>query len=122
MGAWIETILTIIANFVSKVAPRVGAWIETHAAAGLSRAQTSHPVWVRGLKHTIEERKFLGKIVAPRVGAWIETLMLSRCASALMSHPVWVRGLKQRLQGLACIVTRVAPRVGAWIETCIEFL
>ena len=56
----------------------------------------SHPVWVRGLKHTIfiEEN--------------IEAL----------SHPVWVRGLKR----LFCfenesIQDLVAPRVGAWIET-----
>ena len=37
-------------QFYGRVAPRVGAWIET---AGLSRAETateSHPVWVRGLK------------------------------------------------------------------------
>ena len=34
-----------------KVAPRVGAWIETdYDASATLKAQVSHPVWVRGLK------------------------------------------------------------------------
>ena len=33
----------------------------------------SHPVWVRGLKHSADMLSQLGTLVAPRVGAWIET-------------------------------------------------
>ena len=55
----------------------------------------SHPVWVRGLKHTTTGYEPKPHCVAPRVGAWIETL------PDLNS---WHHAL-------------VAPRVGAWIET-----
>ena len=77
----------------------------------------SHPVWVRGLKHSRKSSSIQGRGVAPRVGAWIETVLLgqheateyvaprvgawietadaSHAAAGLSSHPVWVRGLKQ---------------------------
>ena len=51
VGAWIETTLKSVNMALSLVAPRVGAWIET-SALGL-RARDYY--------------------VAPRVGAWIET-------------------------------------------------
>ena len=35
------------------VAPRVGAWIETHKSGNDIPIGQSHPVWVRGLKHDI---------------------------------------------------------------------
>ncbi len=35
---------------LARVAPRVGAWIETLSLAKATKAGTSHPVWVRGLK------------------------------------------------------------------------
>ena len=55
------------------VAPRVGAWIETHKYIVLLNIVASHPVWVRGLKHPgFQLREYEGA-VAPRVGAWIET-------------------------------------------------
>ena len=58
----------------TKVAPRVGAWIETTGHGGVR----------------------LGDEVAPRVGAWIETIMrLLEEVNTTKSHPVWVRGLKQ---------------------------
>ena len=77
------------------VAPRVGAWIETHA------------------KYLF----FARQIVAPRVGAWIETLTSERKINYEMSHPVWVRGLKRTLIIYYSRTNYVAPRVGAWIET-----
>jgi len=75
----------------------------------------SHPVRVRGLKHTKCETirlplvapragawietglgmMYLSNIyVAPRAGAWIETIVLGCNKEDLMSHPVRVRGLK----------------------------
>ena len=51
MGAWIETISTIVIMSPFCVAPRVGAWIETSVVCSL---------------------RCIG-VVAPRVGAWIET-------------------------------------------------
>ena len=62
----------------------------------LNRKTTSHPVWVRGLKRLFcFENESIQDLVAPRVGAWIETLGMC------YSHSI----------------PPVAPRVGAWIET-----
>jgi len=81
-----------------RVAPRVGAWIETKFVTGnLPEAAESHPAWVRGLKLYEIKRGRKQIVVAPRVGAWIETLP--------DLQPFRLR--------------RVAPRVGAWIETGI---
>ena len=76
MGAWIETKQNREACYFEKVAPRVGAWIETCVYIFmLDSANMSHPVWVRGLK--LKSTKQRGE--------------------EALSHPVWVRGLKQRL-------------------------
>ena len=55
-----------------KVAPYVGAWIET----------ICNPIFEEQIN------------VAPYVGAWIETLTLAFSAKSFLSHPTWVRGLK----------------------------
>ena len=65
-----------------KVAPRVGAWIETKFKDLEKQINKSHPVWVRGLKLHLLICLHPTYIVAPRVGAWIETLMLPLVASA----------------------------------------
>ena len=53
VGAWIETHLLLKVPYSQGVAPRVGAWIET----------------------VLLPRVALSRSVAPRVGAWIETLL-----------------------------------------------
>ena len=58
----------------------------------------SHPVWVRGLKHALQNRIY----------------------HHLASHPVWVRGLKQHKSSRIFASGGVAPRVGAWIETSFK--
>ena len=85
----------VLLRSIPLVAPRVGAWIETHRdVASPCRS-----------------------CVAPRVGAWIETMVLNEPSFSHESHPVWVRGLKQA-EGLGYDnKQKVAPRVGAWIET-----
>ena len=55
-----------------RVAPCVGAWIETLSGIGNAVSGASHPVWVRGLKHHL----------------------IDEYRQRLKSHPVWVRGLK----------------------------
>ena len=55
-----------------KVAPYVGAWIETPSGAS----------------------KLAPNRVAPYVGAWIETFLNSSKLRITVSHPTWVRGLK----------------------------
>ena len=80
----------------AKVAPRVGAWIETLSCYISLISAKSHPVWVRGLKQ--EEYRKQNK-------------------GSCTSHPVWVRGLKQRDNERDNAQGVVAPRVGAWIET-----
>ena len=61
---------------VRAVAPRVGAWIETLISVICYNVYNeSHPVWVRGLKLYEAGKKVPYNLyVAPRVGAWIETL------------------------------------------------
>ena len=38
-----------------KVAPYVGAWIETSTEHQADTSATSHPTWVRGLKLTVAD-------------------------------------------------------------------
>ena len=53
----------------------MGAWIETDLDnTHYKSIDTSHPVWVRGLKQLYQDVKALRLMVAPRVGAWIETI------------------------------------------------
>ncbi len=81
------------------VAPRAGAWIETHFHRLHCTEFWSHPVRVRGLKPGARRA----------------------CRKAGQSHPVRVRGLKH-MSGLPMRELMVAPRAGAWIETQIGHL
>ena len=54
----------------------------------------SHPTWVRGLKHILDDNVLRVHEVAPYVGAWIETFCERDNRAHGMSHPTWVRGLK----------------------------
>ena len=97
VGAWIETSSTLKLPLIVVVAPLVGAWIETEVQGGGGFSHsTSHPLWVRGLKHY----------------QWLLSGLRTQ------SHPLWVRGLKHQLRCCAGSPSRVAPLVGAWIETC----
>ena len=97
MGAWIETrLVSDHMEIYWKVAPRVGAWIETKPRMTRSIIDNkSHPVWVRGLKQPSFIWPYSLSGVAPRVGAWIET----------------------NFAAFFDLSQAVAPRVGAWIET-----
>ena len=59
---------------------------------------SSHPMWVRGLKHEIQLHLVTLILVAPHVGAWIETPFQHAYDSLQRSHPMWVRGLKHVVQ------------------------
>ena len=104
----------LLSNF--RVAPRAGAWIETHLGDTFHQPAESLPVRERGLKpfSSIQRSGTLRSLpvrerglkptwwvtleqldVAPRAGAWIETVYK---IDALVSD-------------------HVAPRAGAWIET-----
>jgi len=61
-----------LGDCVPHVAPRAGAWIETHTPKHLS----------------------LKWIVAPRAGAWIETICCAAGVSPAWSPPARGRGLK----------------------------
>ena len=72
VGAWIETSIGVDSPPRCRVAPYVGAWIETiKKQESVARAQ-----------------------VAPYVGAWIETPLGKHRVTQWSSHPTWVRGLK----------------------------
>ena len=73
VGAWIETFSCALSSSMRCVAPHVGAWIETLGSSfGSAADSASHPMWVRGLKQ-------------PQGVA---------SGAQAQSHPMWVRGLK----------------------------
>ena len=82
VGAWIETTEERIKALRKLVAPYVGAWIETRIYVSAEEGFMSHPTWVRGLK----------------------PLYLAFDYNANMSHPTWVRGLKPGLAVLPLCV------------------
>ena len=51
-GAWVETSSNGLPIEASDVAPRAGAWVETVAGKPFFHCSMSHPVRVRGLKHS----------------------------------------------------------------------
>ena len=96
MGAWIETKIFRRSSICERVAPHVGAWIETDLGKAEVFAKIqSHPMWVRGLK--LGSRGY--------------------SISNGSSHPMWVRGLKREQIAKVSEQVAVAPHVGAWIET-----
>ena len=55
VGAWIETADNMSVRHTYLVAPYVGAWIETRIPPRTKVSAKSHPTWVRGLKHLLQE-------------------------------------------------------------------
>ena len=101
-----------------KVAPCVGAWIETLISISSVFPHESLPAWERGLKQVLFYFVYSFRYVAPCVGAWIETMYYDILLVLLrVSLPAWERGLKLRLIKTLCQCMTVAPCVGAWIET-----
>ncbi len=119
MGAWIETVCHYIKD-IDKwwVAPRVGAWIETHPSIPLDAIIRSRPAWARGLKQT-DVTNYRVVNVAPRVGAWIETSLTGKNIGYVTVAPrvgAWIETSNNNPLMYSC---GVAPRVGAWIETLL---
>ena len=117
VGAWIETRQKRKPTLTMRVAPRVGAWIETISILEEVKNAVVAPrvgAWIETRCLPTLQKSIW---VAPRVGAWIETCWPCLNLGPIMSHPVWVRGLKPPLLLILRIRTKVAPRVGAWIET-----
>ena len=105
--------------YKKRVAPYVGAWIETPKRVHCTRRrEESHPMWVRGLKQRRRNEVEL-YFVAPYVGAWIETSRTNGASRCSLSHPMWVRGLKHQ-EPTERVDAVVAPYVGAWIETLTQ--
>ena len=76
------------------VAPRVGAWIETHLTPSVCIATESHPVWVRGLKHLLRVAQCVKQMSHPVWVRGLKQILSIMKYNHLESHPVWVRGLK----------------------------
>ena len=77
----------------------------------------SHPMWVRGLKHSHSTSCICAHGVAPYVGAWIETLSYSFHTVRLTVAPyvgAWIETVCRQRHDRR---RPVAPYVGAWIET-----
>ena len=69
----LKPLIPMILSRPTRVAPYVGAWIETLSFAAMEIAIKSHPMWVRGLKLMVLNLYLQSLVVAPYVGAWIET-------------------------------------------------
>ena len=94
MGAWIETGNESRAGRPTKVAPYVGAWIETKLIDEAYEMHRSHPTWVRGLKPGTPHFVMGNDGSHP---TWVRGLKLADNLGIGMwctSHPTWVRGLK----------------------------
>ena len=87
-----------------------------------NESKESHPLWVRGLKHGIQQPKDGDKFVASFTGAWIETKRNGRGNSANRSHPLRVRGLKPGSVRQFIARGGVASFTGAWIETFNRYI
>ena len=123
VGAWIETAWALDGMSRPSVAPLVGAWIETGGQTdGRSRPSTSLPSWGRGLKlqHRARPQQLL--FVAPLVGAWIETASGSTLRSPDRVAPLVGAWIETADTSIARGCRTVAPLVGAWIETPVVCL
>jgi len=94
-GAWIETIKVFANAEKPRSRPMRARGLKLYGAVWGAGIMTSRPMRARGLKlsHLIPPMILI--CVAPHAGAWIETLI------TVQSHPN----------------TTVAPHAGAWIET-----
>ena len=61
MGAWIETGSGWLPLRRWRVAPHVGAWIETLLNRVKYAYYLSHPMWVRGLKQNEDKEKIMAR-------------------------------------------------------------
>ena len=95
----------------------MGAWIETYDTVDDVDNNTSHPMWVRGLKRQYSS-KVLNNLTSHPM--WVRGLKHPYprdLGSVCLSHPMWVRGLKLFQKHPKIRHSSVAPYVGAWIET-----
>ena len=84
-----------IIQHVLKVAPRVGAWIETLDSAEGRRMALSPPVWGRGLKLAGCADCTANDGSPPVWGRGLKLVVGGVGSCMYMSPPVWGRGLKQ---------------------------
>ncbi len=85
--------------FLSAVAPRAGAWIETSGREKVLQNSDKSPLAQgRGLKPLFNGKAYLIIQVAPRAGAWIETHGICPLCKYLITSPLAQgRGLKLRI-------------------------
>ena len=95
MGVWIETDKRKASPDWAAVTPCMGVWIETLMWVNLFKIFKSHPVWVCGLKLSVDFATGQEEAVTPCMGVWIET---------------WNSVTLQNFLD-------VTPCMGVWIET-----
>ena len=100
-----------------KVAPYVGAWIETIPCVASALSHMSHPMWVRGLKPFIDDLPIQSSASHPMWVRGLKQRVIDKSVADQKSHPMWVRGLKPHPYENPYNAGNVAPYVGAWIET-----
>ena len=113
VGAWIETRLGRCPPVMYSVAPYVGAWIETQRISQKATISQVAPYVGAWIETTDDNATANNSIVAPYVGAWIETAPNYVAQYVAGSHPTWVRGLKLRIRR---IKTRSSPSHPTWVR------
>ena len=86
VGAWIETFNTSISNEANRVAPYVGAWIETQIYCNLIVRTFVAPYVGAWIETLLKAQRWCTILVAPYVGAWIETTFLLSPSNSLKSR------------------------------------
>ena len=115
VGAWIET-ARIGGDVKMLVAPHVGAWIETGSCGWAARRPWSLPTWERGSKRTRSLRQADRPGRSPRGSVDRNTGQSAPQAPDTRRSPRGSVDRNPRRKRSAWILW-VAPHVGAWIET-----
>ena len=121
MGAWIETDYSTDTTSRQRVAPHMGAWIETRRFRKyIPDVIKSHPTWVRGLKLSLKPFYQICEVSHPTWVRGLKHQTFVRFFRRRRSHPTWVRGLKHERDNF-----RLAMRIKShptWVRGLKQFL
>ena len=117
MGAWIETLLSVVSVLPVWSHPMWVRGLKLQGSQYHTKRARSHPMWVRGLKLRQYVPQAGGTQSHPMWVRGLKQLSGFVIMQKVRSHPMWVRGLKLTRISIPILDYYVAPYVGAWIET-----
>ena len=105
---------------ITRVAPHVGAWIETTRRTTSNGVRRSRPMWARGLKLLLQHAHRCENRSRPMWARGLKHEARFAATEKSKSRPMWARGLKLSNLHPGYSAQTVAPHVGAWIETILR--